>query len=91
MAKMIDAEKLWLAVRDDPNITGKQFVAIKEHILGAKTVDAVEVVRCKECKHYAVTPSDCVPYCSHESGYVGEYIGNLFYCANGERKAEDGK
>lgn len=54
-------------------------------------VDAVEVVRCKECKHYAVTPSDCVPYCSHESGYVGEYIGNLFYCANGERKAEDVK
>lgn len=91
MAKMIDAEKLNLLIRDDPEISGKMYARMKMHINEATVVDAVEVIRCKECKHYAETPSDCVPYCSHESGYVGEYIGNLFYCANGERKAEDGK
>ena len=87
---LVSIERLSLAIRDDPNIRGRQYALVKKHINEATVVDAVEVVRCKECKHYAVTPSDCVPYCSHESGYVGEYIGNLFYCANGERKAEDG-
>lgn len=91
MATLIDAEKLNLLIRDDPEISGKMYARMKMHINEATVVDAVEVIRCKECKHYAKTPSDCVPYCSHESGYVGEYIGNLFYCANGERKAEDGK
>ena len=49
-----------------------------------------ELVRCKDCKHYCIAPYDNVPYCSHESGYCGEHMGGMFYCANGERK-QDGK
>ena len=88
MAKMIDAEKLWLAVRDDPNITGKQFVAIKEHILGAKTVDAVEVVRCKNCRAYNTFG------CADGFGWCGLYDRGMMdncFCSNGGRKVEDGK
>ena len=61
-------------------------VAIKCFVEQMPTVDAVEVVRCKDCKWYKIAPFDNVPYCSHESGYCGEHMGGLFYCANGERK-----
>ena len=43
-------------------------------------------VRCKDCKWYCIAPIDNVPYCCHESGYCGEYMGGLFFCACGERK-----
>lgn len=52
------------------------------------TVDAVEVVRCRDCKWYRIAPIDNVPYCCHESGYCGEYMGGLFYCACGERRTD---
>ena len=46
----------------------------------------LEVVRCKDCKWYRITPIDNVPYCCHESGYCGEHMKGLFFCACGERK-----
>ena len=43
------------------------------------TIDAVEVVRCRDCKHY--DPSD--GYCE----FIGDYdFDENFYCGNGERK-----
>ncbi len=53
------------------------------------TVEAVEVVRCKDCKWYRIAPIDNVPYCCHESGYCGEHMGGLFFCACGERKCNE--
>lgn len=55
---------------------------------GLPTVDAVEVVRCKDCKWYRVASIDNVPYCCHESGYCGEYMSGLFFCACGERRID---
>lgn len=52
------------------------------------TVDAEKVVRCRDCKWYRIAPTDNVPYCCHESGYCGEYMGGLFYCACGERRTD---
>jgi hypothetical protein len=49
--RLIDADLLWQEVRDDADITGRAYQAVKEHILGAKTVDAVEVVRCNHCRN----------------------------------------
>lgn len=43
-------------------------------------------VRCKDCKWYRIAPTDNVPYCCHESGYCGEHMKGLFFCACGERK-----
>jgi hypothetical protein len=62
--------------------------AVAKGIKLEKTVDAVEVVRCKDCKWYMMTPIDNVPYCSHESGYCGEHMGGLFFCACGERRTD---
>lgn len=47
----------------------------------APTVDAVEVVRCKDCKWY----SD--DYCCQ----FGDDYGDDWYCADGERREEDAK
>ena len=60
-----------------------------------KTVDAVPVVRCKDCKHSVWDEENemwkCVESAEYDSNY-GDYIGWVhyhnadFYCADGERK-----
>lgn len=55
----------------------------------APTVDAVEVVRCKECKYsYADLNGLCCAY----GVCVDSNVPEDFYCANGERRGggEDG-
>ena len=42
--KLISANDLITAIRDDPHIDGRTFARVKEHIEEAKDVDAVEVV-----------------------------------------------
>ena len=50
MSRLIDADELIVIGFDDED--GKSFDFVpKEFIDNAPTVNAVEVVRCKECKH----------------------------------------
>ena len=49
----------------------------------APTVDAVEVVRCKDCKHMEKTP-DCLRWCHVWNGING--MGDDGFCNYGERK-----
>ena len=42
--RLIDADALKLAIRDDAEITGRNYARMKMHINEAPTVDAVEVV-----------------------------------------------
>ena len=61
--RLIDANALRLAIRDDAEIVGKHYARIKMHINGAPPVDAVEVAhgwwiqecknrrRCSNCQH----------------------------------------
>lgn len=53
-----------------------------ENFLEYNTVDAVPVVRCKDCKHYEWNPFDGCEVCTHISGYVRPDFG----CVDGERK-----
>lgn len=46
----------------------------------APRVEAVEVVRCKDCKHYKSITCSCSCQC----------VSDNWYCADGERKVEDG-
>lgn len=46
-------------------------------------VDAVEVVRCKECKHSEIF--DTLLYCDHTRGLAGMVLPNGF-CYLGERR-----
>lgn len=47
----------------------------------APTVDAVEVVRCKDCKHYMTIHCTCDGCC----------ISDDWYCADGERRTDERK
>ena len=49
----------------------------------APAVDAVEVVRCKDCKHYRKY-SDFVVDCSRDHGMI--YVNPDDFCCYGERK-----
>lgn len=52
------------------------------YVKAAKTVDAVEVVRCIDCKHFKDS------FCNkHFDGYPRL---SSWYCADGERKIKDG-
>ena len=92
--QLIDPNEFWKRL----NKRGYDFFTVPDGRVGysvstiadvlwrTKSEDAVEVVRCKDCKWYRIAPNDNVPYCCHESGYCGEYMGGLFFCACGERK-----
>lgn len=51
--KAIYAEDLLLAIRDDPEIDGKHFARIKEHISNAQAVDGMNVESRKDHKNYS--------------------------------------
>lgn len=53
--------------------------AVKAVADAAPTVDAVEVVRCKDCKHYMTIHCTCDGCC----------ISDDWYCADGERRTDD--
>ena len=83
-SKLIYAEDLITAIRDDPYIHGRAYARTRDHIDEAKAVDAVEVVRCKDCKH-------CI-YISYACGDVRcgklhtDYIKEGDFCSYGERR-----
>ena len=54
----------------------------------APTVDAVEVVRCKDCKHHDIFND--LPYCNHTRGLAGS-VSQDGYCYLGERKDNGSK
>lgn len=56
--------------------------AIKCYIDDAPTVDAVKVVRCKDCKY----DGSCMTQIFVEENSYIPFDKNTFYCADGERK-----
>lgn len=90
--RLIDANRALEIVRDQgiahPNayhLTNYATLILRE----APTVDAVEVVRCRECKHHYWEQEPChgksVHYCNlpHMSGVE---VFKEFFCYYGERK-----
>ena len=82
--RLIDADALLARMRRDPLFSLVERYGVSGVIEAEPTVDAVEVVRCKDCKWY-VPDGDgwgtCVEDCSkwEEDGY----------CSWGERKGEE--
>ena len=61
-------------------------------IENAPTVDAVEVVRCKDCKYYEEKANSC--FCWHwdmASATEVPYVCELDFCSYGERKDNERK
>lgn len=59
--------------------------AVKSAVEEMPTVDAVEVVRCIDCKYHEDEEPGVV-YCPH---IIGGWVTNDFFCAEGERKNDD--
>lgn len=97
MARLIDAEdvlrdKVWFCggfVSDDFSMGYMEALDKVETVIrNAPTVDAVEVVRCKDCKHWLKD----VPGCTDAIGRCrfGNYmVGAAGYCVYGERRTDE--
>lgn len=77
--RLIDADKL-LEVLNKKSVPFN--ASVNDAILTAPTVDAVEVVRCKDCKHF-VKATD---WFACKKWYMD--IREDDYCSYGERKEE---
>lgn len=91
MARLIDADALIAILEKIADDDGDNYFHIDEitqEIFDAPTVDAVEVVRCKDCKHWkhadGIGCTDFVKICSLAYYMIGEDG----YCLYGERRTE---
>ena len=66
-------------------ITNANRCNFKDMLKMTPTVDAIEVVRCKECKNHADEEPGMV-YCPH---VIGGWVNEMGFCADGERKEND--
>ena len=77
--RLIDANDLWSDIMMLPHngdmISSEE---VEQAIKDAPTVDAVEVVRCRDCKHYMTIHCTCDGCC----------ISDDWYCADGERRTD---
>ena len=62
------------------SLLGARILATIDH---APTIDAVEVVRCKDCKQRRVE-GDCTNY--YYCDFLGSICGDNEYCSFGERR-----
>ena len=75
--RLIDADKLNLLL----GISDRDIYA-KYMLDKMPTIDAVSVVRCRECKYHEDEEIGMV-YCQNA---VGGWVGEDWFCADGERK-----
>jgi hypothetical protein len=75
--RLIDADEL---LTRDVYYDETKCLVLRHEIDNAPTVDAVEVVRCKDCKHYNVFRLEC------HNGHMNGIIGIDGFCSYGERR-----
>ena len=89
MSRYIDADALDKRIYNDIPISVfgsiKKMAAVREIIAEQPTVDAVLVVRCKDCVNAEDSEVGMV-YCPH---IVGSWVAEDFYCADGERRTDE--
>lgn len=91
--RVVDADKLLQADENSDKTlvlgSGKTleiaYALIKKKIENAPTVDAVPVVRCKDCKHHENEEIGMV-YCPNQ---IGGWVKENWFCADGERKDDE--
>ena len=81
MPRMIDVERF---CADNPNFNSEVYVALSK----APTIDAVPVVRCKDCKHSTTFHHTGNMYCGlHENHhFLTDADG---FCNKGERRCDN--
>lgn len=86
--RLIDADAVKFEVEygyDNHGVLLVPYRDIKKSMEATKTVDAIPVVRCKECKHYE--PEEYEFGCVFAGGL--SYVKADDYCSYGERKDYD--
>lgn len=102
MSRLIDADEMaineseaymnaQLKVTDKADRMVNEVVHKKIQMLIADTptVDAVEVVRCKNCKHHRWEQEPCHGKTIHYCLAINRQVQKDFFCANGERRSND--
>ena len=90
--RLIDADRLFESIYDNVSAPYEEAVAAKEDCLceieDAPTVDAVPVVRCKDCIHYDL--GVCLKIYSDGNAHPEAWQPRRFedFCNYGERKGE---
>ena len=90
------SEKRLIDVRDCPcdgcqaKPCGHPARCVKFALWLNKTVDAVEVVRCKDCKYRVLDKVNGEDWCKHTLGLCSEVYATD-YCCHGERKDNESK
>lgn len=83
MSRYIDADELIFFGLDNPDDEHLFEFVPKEFIDNAPTVDAVEVVRCEDCRYFAHTVD------WYECGFHDHYTMPDNYCSYGERRTDE--
>lgn len=89
--RLIDANAISYTLESGPGGWGgePQYIATKEEIARMPTVDAVEVVRCKNCKKWNEKTGVCEEFTSHRlpsGGRVAFITRENDFCSYGERR-----
>ena len=84
--RLIDGDLLMKTVFNDVVLVDGEVkgvgLILAETVDKAPTIDAVPVVRCRECKHHEDEEIGMV-YCPN---MIGGWVVENWYCADGERK-----
>ena len=86
LLKAIDIERKYLKARGQISAEHILVHNFRELLENAPTVDAVEVVRCKDCKHYRFCLSDVAMTNKNQTQTIYESID---FCSHGERKESE--
>ena len=76
-AKLEEQRKLYIEM----DMKGAEHLRVHDvlhHVWEAPTIDAVPVVRCKECKHWLKGDGSCFPHADYND-----------FCSNGERRDDE--
>lgn len=95
--RLIDAHKLWDVMNKailNHIVTNTLWNTLKSVIENAPTIDAVEVVRCKDCE-YRNEEGECdcnLLYMQMEGDLIGVTLAPYadFYCKYGKRREDGG-
>ena len=92
--RLIDANVLRVhrGINVGANLGGLRAIVLEKDIRNAPTVDAVEVVYCKDCKcweHMCDGMGDCTNAAFHLDGCPDPTMAFNDYCSRGERKDND--
>lgn len=84
MSRYLNEGAVWSAIKRIPHITIQTRQAILEALRKVPTADVVEVVRCKDCRHY-----ECFTVCNkHFCNDYGGFVVENDFCSRAEKKGE---